>query len=441
MKKRIASLLMVGLLASSAFASGCASEAEKKAQTGLDAFKRCDMREARAAFSEAYTLDTRSDFALAYALSDLAVLPEDAALQPTFRRLGFTADVKTDFLWGQGGVLQKLSEKGTCTALEESFRKGFAHPSARDGGPSVASTIDPTLTVGDVRVAFAALGPRLARIAEALETSAKGTEDSFELEGGCGVGKSVIQKPELLAIAALVEAFRGGIEALEAYDGALAVKQLVDSGATEAENRAFADMMNQHFLHLVKPGAMGASRTTLLRSLDLLGRALDAASAVDATPANALFDWKAFPAPVLADMKAYVAAARAGMSKNELTLVPRVTPDLRINLDSFFSDPVDFGKVDAPLWSVSTYTPPAQTPPLPNQYSIAFTSAPLEKLVTPRFGPGTFDSKLEYKAPALDELANVSSETWESTFDPQRRFRDGYTCTSSTVQPVPTTSP
>ena len=440
MKRILTSFLIVGVMAGASLAPGCASEAEQKAQVGLDAFKRCDMRAARDSFSEAYTLETRSDFALAYALSDLAVLAEDPSLQPTFKRLGFSADIKTEFLWGQGGILQKLSERTTsCTALEESFRKGFPHPAAQNGGPDFTATIDPTLTVGELRGVLAGIAPRLARIAEALETSAKGTESSFELEGGCGVGKSVIQKPELFAIASALEAFRGGVEALEAYDGELKVKLLLAKGSSEAENRAFVDMMNQHFMRLVKPGAMGASRTTLLRSLDLASRGVDAVSAISATPANALFDWKAFPPGVLADLKSYVGAARGGLEKNELTLVPRVTPELRVNLASFFSDPLDLGKVESPVWKVDSYVPPPATPTLPTQYSVGVVSAPVEKLVAPRFGAGTFDSTRNYEWPALEQLADVNSVTWESVFDPQRRFREGYTCASSS--PAPTPSP
>jgi len=437
MKRILASVLVIGVLSGAALLPGCASDAEKKAEAGLEAFKRCDLREARAAFSEAYTLDTRSDFALAYALSDLAVLAEDPALQPTFKRLGFTADVKTDALWGQGGLLQKLSERNaTCRALEDQARAGLPHPSLQDGGPAFTATIDPTLTVGDVRAALGGLGPRLARIAEALETSAKGTEASFELEGGCGVGKAVIQRPELLALASLIEAFRGGIEALAAYDGALSVKTLLDVGSTEAEKRAFVAMMNGHFLHLVAPAAMGAARPTLERSLDLAARAIDAASAVASTPANALFDWRAFPAPVLADLKANVVAARTGLGKDELTTVPALTPEVRVNLGSFFSSPIDLAKVDAPVWSVSVYTPAPSTPPLPPQYSVSVASAPLEKLVSARFAPGTFEGR-EYESPALERLFDVKSTTWEAVLDPQRRFRDGYTCGSSAPAPLP----
>ena len=57
---------------------GCATKAEQQAQDGLTAFQQCDLRSASQSFSSAHALDpSRADFALAYALSTIAVLPED----------------------------------------------------------------------------------------------------------------------------------------------------------------------------------------------------------------------------------------------------------------------------------------------------------------------------------------------------------------------------
>ena len=421
-------------------APACASDAEKKALAGLDAFKRCDMREARNAFSEAYSQDSRSDFALAYALSDLAVLAEDPALQPTLKRLGFTADLKTDFLWGQGGVLQRLSEKAPCGTIEESLKKGIPLAALQNGGPNFLDGIDASLTVGDVRVALAGISPRLERIAQALETSAKSTESSFELEGGCGVGKSVIQKPELLAMASLIEALRAGLQALEAYDGALNVKVVLTNGSAEAEKRAYVDALNRQLLRVVKPSAMEASRPIFIRSLDLASRAAQAVSATAATPANALFDWKKLPADVVVDFKTYFDVAKTGLSSKEQTLVPKVSPEIRVNMDSFFAEPFDMGKVAAPIWSVKQYTSSPTTPPTPPQFYIATDTVPLENLLATRFSAGTFDRSRNYTAPAFDALTKITSVTWEAVLDPQKRFQ-GYTCTSSAVTPAPLPPP
>ena len=177
-----------------------------------------------------------------------------------------------------------------------------------------------------------------------------------------------------------------------------------------------------------------------LRSLDLASRSAEAVSATTATPANALFDWKKLPPAVVLDFKTYLDAAKAGLSSKEQTLVPKVSPEMRVSLDSFFAEPFDMGKVGAPIWSVKPYASTPTTPPTPARFYIATDTLPLENLLAPRFSAGTFDRSRNYQAPALDALANITSETWEATMDPQKRFQ-GYRCTPSTVTPVPALPP
>src|SRR5579872_298932 len=104
-----------------AFAPACVPPADQAAEDGLTAFKACDLRTASQDFEKAHNLDsTRPDFALAYALSTLAVLPEDPAVTSVLLRLGFTAGIDTSAYWGMGGVFSQLSSHmATCQSVND----------------------------------------------------------------------------------------------------------------------------------------------------------------------------------------------------------------------------------------------------------------------------------------------------------------------------------
>jgi hypothetical protein len=312
------------------------------------------------------------------------------------------------------------------------------HPSVKKRGPDLLKTIDPTLTLGDLRGALRGIAPRLARIAQALETSANSAESSFELEGGCGVGKLTVQKPELLAAAASIEAIRAALQMSEAYDGDINVTTLLGSTSTEAQANAYVAMMNQHFLRATNPGALEAGRPILVRALGLTGRAVDEANAITATPANPIVDWRAFPRDVLADIKTYADAARTGLATKDAVEIPLVTPRLTVTLDSFLSNPLDLSKT--PLWSTKQ-TPATEFSPA--YVSVSFDGTAFEKQVESRFSVGAFSNKTNYVWVAGDRLGDVRSKTWEATFDPGKRFSMQYNCTSTVdvVAPTPTPIP
>jgi hypothetical protein len=114
--------LMAAILCVCATGAGCTTPAEGKAMEGLAAFKSCDLRAASTAFDAAYKLDsTRADFALAYALSTLAVLAEDPAVTAILERLGFGGPVDTSIVWGPGGALDQLAaHNAKCGTLWDS---------------------------------------------------------------------------------------------------------------------------------------------------------------------------------------------------------------------------------------------------------------------------------------------------------------------------------
>src|SRR5262245_43674903 len=90
--------------------TACGSAAQGRAKEGAKFLEQCDMRSAHTAFADAYSMDPNdADIALAFALSDLALLGEDPALEKLRPRFGFTKPFDTTWLWNKGGLLDQAS--------------------------------------------------------------------------------------------------------------------------------------------------------------------------------------------------------------------------------------------------------------------------------------------------------------------------------------------
>lgn len=398
-------------VSASLFLSGCPTSAERHAMAGLDAFRACDLRTAQREFDAAYTMDTRPDFALAYALSDVAVLAEDPQVQPILARFGFTRAINTQFVWGRDGLLQKLaSGTETCDSLNDLVRTNLPHPSIQRNGVELETVIDRTLTIEEVRVALAGWEPRLARIAGALETAAARTDSSFSLEGGCGVGTQIVQKPELLALAAAIETLRAAIVLADGYDWNVPVYTILYSSHVSAA--AYVASLQAHFLRVDRAAAFLEGRPIVLRALDLAQRSIDAAQAITTTPAHAIFDWRQFPPQVLADMRVYVMAGRAALETDAATPIPFVTPALAIRANSFFTDPVNFANATSPIWTVSS----GSADPYVN-----YNGPPVEALLNPRFTPTPFGTSAQFQWSTDERWSNISQTQWEAFYNANRQ--------------------
>ena len=397
---------------------GCPSSVDRRAMDGIDRLRACDMRGAHEAFADAHEMDaSRSDVALAFAMTDIATLAEDPALTALAPRLGFDRAIDTSLLWGPDGLTDRLSRTDSCETIEDWFHTTFPHPSAREGGPSLMSTIDETLTVGDVRTALLALDARLEADVEALETAASDMNgEGVTLEGGCGIGSTPtrLRAPELLALAAALEGIRATALAARAYDGALRVTLLFDSSSDQT---AWAQMMNEHMLHVTDASQLEEARVTLRHAVELARSAVSAARAITDSPSDAVIDWARLPREVLDDVDALGAAAHEGLASETHVVIPRLSPGLGLDLRSFFDEPLDFGDATAPLWTVET-----------DEYGTwtRFDSAQIEDLLRGRFDADPWAEGSSYSWQM--DWSDIQGETWESVFDPGSRWSESLAC-------------
>jgi hypothetical protein len=402
---------------------GCASGAQQKAQDGASALAACDMRTAHQDFSDAHDMDgSDPQIALAFALTDLALLAEDPALETLRPRFGFTKPFDTTFLWEKGGFLDLASQKTTtCGALGDLAQANIAHPSLAKTNPTpFLQTLDQTLTFGDLRDAGLALSPRLDKISAALVTAASGVGDSgVSLSGGCGTGNMALQKPELLALAGALTLLHASFQLAATYDGSLRVYPVFMeiAGETGVESDFVSDM-NSFFLHVKDASQMNATVTIWQHAFDLFGQAIAAAQAVTKTPANAIIDWTSFPKPILVDAAQLGTAAQNAFTASSPTAIPFLTPAVTVDGASLVSSPIEL----APL------TPAAFTL---SGTDVQFTFDPMKAKLAARFSPDPFSSNASYSWSFVDDISNATnaSPNWGSTtFDPGGRFSSGFAC-------------
>jgi hypothetical protein len=416
------SFLACLLVASTSLVPACASDAQKRAQDGATALSQCDLRTAHQAFSDAFGMDaTDPGIALAFALTDIVLLPEDPALQALGPRFGFTKAFDTTFLWSKGGLLDQVSKKTTtCSALGDFVRANIAHPSLAATSPTpFLDVLDQKLTFADLRDAGVAMSPRFDKLSHAFETAAGAAgSGGVDIKGGCGANDIVLQKPELYALAGTFALLEAVFQLLRVYDDAVHLWPLFKeiAGETGAES-AFVSDMNAAFLHIADASQAASAKTLFQRSFGLFVQATTAAQAVTQTPANAVIDWTAFPKLILADAQKIAQAAHDAFDAP--TPIPFLTPAVTVDGPSFIATPLEL----APL------TPAAFG--LDASNNVTFTFTPMQTKLGARFTPNPMTSGASYKWTFIDDISNATNaqQSWgTATFDPNKRFSSAYAC-------------
>ncbi len=323
---------------------GC--DHQKRATQGAEAISNCDFRTANVEFEAAFDqVPTNGEYALAYALTTLPLLVEDPAIQALAPRVGFTASLDSSVLWNKEGVLSQLSQKtATCSAVWAYARSKIPHPSVRDNGPSFASTIDPTLTMGDARAAMLALKPKLEKLARAAEVAGKAIDEKpanerfISLKGGCGAGTLVIQAPELLAIATTFRAVTAAVDASQGYDGAMNVRRLFESYDDFSTAQSWVDTVGNRLLRVTDAAAVANSRAGFVTMVET-GKLTTAAIRRAGSPPSASLDWKMLPSGWVDDADLWLKFATDGLERDEAVSFGTFQPELRMNVKSFFLRP------------------------------------------------------------------------------------------------------
>ncbi len=405
---------------------GCATPAEQQAEDGLKAFQSCDLRGAAQDFDNAHDLAPgRADFALAYALSAIAVLPEDPNVTNVLLRLGFTKGIDTSVLWTSGGVFDRLAAQNfSCTSIGDELRTAIPYAPAQTDGTSAESVLkDPTLTGDDFVKAAVALLPRLEKLVSALEQGVDAMGE-VDIQGGCGLGAVHVQAPELYALASALEWLVATIQAASAYDWGLSVSALLD---TASHQQQYADDLNAHLFHLRSAAALnGAQDSALLSAIHataLLQKGIASVPHVKAGQAHALFDWAALPPQVLADSKSFADGLYAMLTTPGPVPVPFFSPALEMNAVSFFTMPVDLSGTMPPIWSVQALSG--------GGYELVSAPGAGDAEVGSRFAPDPFPSgSPSYSFTLFSGWNGISSDQWTSTFDPNKRWEGLYGCSN-----------
>jgi hypothetical protein len=387
--------------------------AQSRAKEGVDLLNQCDMRGAHQKFVEAYGMDSSDpSIALAFALTDVVFIAEDPALEELRPRFGFTAPFDTTWLWSKGGLLDRALMGGMCQSLIDFAKQHIAHPSIQDNGPDVLSTIDETLTFGDLQNALVMLAPRFEKLSQAFSLAAKNAgDDGVELAGGCGVQKQRLQRPELYALAAAFSVTNASVTITRAYDGAIPFRLAIDP---TNRTKQWADMMNAHWLHVVDASKLSDGRTALRRSLDLAITAIGAAQKVKTTPPNAVIDWTQFPSTVLSDALTIAQAAHDALDQKDMAL-PFVSPMMTVDGPSFFDQPIELAPVAPPIFNGDTG-------------SIQYDWTVAKQRIGPRLSPDPFTSSASFSWTVTDRWTATNRDQWAHTFDPSGHFTMTYSC-------------
>lgn len=410
--QRTIQLFLISILLGSTF-GGCVSSRERSLLDAQDALERCDMREANAHFEAAYEEDMSDpDGALGFALTELALLPEEPAFEAALADLGFTGplDMQT-LVFGSEGVLARSARGDTCDSIDEFARANLPYPALQEGGPDATSLFRAGLTVEDMMQHGIDLQPTLERIAVALETAAGGVTEPVTIDGGCGIGTVTLQQPELLAAAALLHGIHAAISAMDAYRWDIEFALLIESTGREQE---FADAMNRNFMHLETAAPLVAAKNRIQRAAEIAERALGAAGSIDAPVENGLFDWSSFDRQLIADLSSLLSAG--SMALDGETVIPLFEPELRVDASTFITDPLDMASAPGPLFVVSD-------DPQLRFVEVQMDGEVLEAMLAPRFAPGFFEMDITFTA----------EERWESVdlepvFEPAQRYQDVWMC-------------
>ena len=126
---------------------------------GAGALKDCDINTAHDKFTQAHASDpTHPEAALGFALTDLALLPEDPIVTGVLAKLGFTGALDMQALvFGPDGVLARSSRGDSCSAIESFARTTIPYPPLADTSIDKASLIERWLRNNIARSASASL--------------------------------------------------------------------------------------------------------------------------------------------------------------------------------------------------------------------------------------------------------------------------------------------
>jgi hypothetical protein len=390
------------------------------AADGLAAVETCDLRTASQDFATAHDFDpTRADYALAYALSTLAVLAEDPAVTTVLERLGFQGAIDTSIVWGKGGALdQWASHTASCQSIWTYLGNSLPYAPAHQNGPSADSVItDPAVSGNDVVAALVAITPRIQKIATALEQAAASMK-SATLSTGCGASTSfTVQSPELYALAAFLDAIVAGIQAAQGYDWGVPINEIVTSSSDTMDDTMVAADYNAHLFHVTNAAAFATALQTAQHALTVAQSALTAAAAITSDPPNALFAWADAPTNVVEDLTTLVQGSSAILSNMGLQPLPFMSPPLSIDGASFFLKPVDATNASPPIWSAGPY-------------GIVSTADGVTSQIMPLLSPYPWatDDTTQFTLTLGMRWQNVSSDTGTDVFDPSGRWESLFGC-------------
>ena len=329
-------------------ASGCfASRSDEAVQDGVAALAHCDVRTAHRAFASGFRADrSHAQSALGFALTDLALLPEDPAVEAMLADIGFSGGVDMQSLvFGDDGVLAMAARGDECDAIQSYAEEHVPYAPLGDDDIDPATLLRDDLTVGDLLAHAQGLEPRLAELSQALEVAAGGITEPVAIDGGCGLGQLTLQAPELYAAAALIESIRAALAMSRAYDWSIPVAVLIQD-----DPDAVAAVLNGHLGRVVEPTQAAAARAHLHHGASLGLRAIEQARAISGPVEHGLFDWSEVPDAMLDDANRLLTSLEAALDGP--SEIADVTPTLTVDLSRLFTDPIDLTALGGPLFSV-----------------------------------------------------------------------------------------
>lgn len=400
-------LACVGLVA------GCGSDADGLTQDGADDLKKCDIHSAHDKFVQAHESDPdHPQAALGFALTSIALLPEDPLVTDILLRIGFTSPMDMQALvFGPDGVLARSARGDTCDSINMFIDNTIPYPPLSTPGLDAWTLVDPTLTADHFADAALRLSPHLSAISLALETAAGGMSEAVEVEGGCGVGTVTFQAPELYAAAAIIEAFRSAVQLGQAYDWAVGIKEA--GQIWNGDPVLITGLLNAHIGRILDASEGSDARPIASRAAGLMVKAVDAAKVATVEP-NGLFNWTAVPASLLDNARELAVAVQA--MTDGPTVIPDLMPMLSLDLSSVFQSPPDLQSKSEPLFEVI------------DEFTWDISSTVVEETLTPLFSPNPFTDTVTYTWTFSDQWSAFDTTPVTMPFD---RYDAVYNCTAT----------
>lgn len=407
--------LLSSLALATVVGAACATPTEEHLIDASEALDQCDLRTAHEHFDAAYASDpSHAAAALGFALTDTVLLPEDPAVTAALADIGFTAPLDSELLlYGPDALLARLRRGEPCDSIGDFVRANIPYPPIRDSSVDGRALIRADLDAQQLVDRLTALDARFERLATAYETAASGMDGAREvtIDGSCGLGRTVVQAPELYAAAAAFVFVRAAIAIAPAYDWSMLVADLFSDDA-----RVQADALAS-LLALRSAGQAEAGRPLMIRGLRLAQRAIEAASAIQTPVPDAAFDWTAMDRTVLADLGLMVERALSSFEARRPEAIPYMTPEVTIDLSAFLSTPPDSASLETPLWTAQ------ESSWDPGYYWLQSNGESWEALLTPYFSANLWEGGIQWEIGDRWRDADLAA-----VFDPNDRYESGYMC-------------